>query len=147
MDRNTYFLVNSILQSSNAGKQEYGRRFAYALGLIPGPRGPDDGVDGSGEWCGKKIHFQSKLRSYQLDVEDAKSYVADILYHKAEATIMLSGIGFKNTFPKRLDAYEELKTVEIVLLQLADVFDNTEIFQQACRVLPPLRRVDRDALR
>ena len=39
-------IIKGLLNASNPTKQELGRRFAYFLGFTPGPRGPDDGIDG-----------------------------------------------------------------------------------------------------
>lgn len=113
MSREINFIVESILQNSNAGKQRLGQKFALHLGLNPGPRGADDGIDGSLIRDNKLIHFQSKLRSVKLDREDARSYFSDILYHKADISIILSGVGFKDTFKKRLFGHEGIENIEI----------------------------------
>ncbi|MCW7553851.1 hypothetical protein NX722_14695 [Endozoicomonas gorgoniicola] len=143
MSRNTYFLVSSILQNSNNSKQKIGQRIAYHLGLTPGPRGADDGVDGFFEMeDGSKIHFQSKLRSSRLDRSDAREYFSDIEYHQADISIMLSGVGFKKTFEERLFGHRSIKNVEIHLLELKDIFEKTDAFIEATKVVPQLRYLE-----
>lgn len=142
MNRNNYFKFMSILQCSNAGKQILGQRFAAHLGLIPGPRGKDDGIDGSLEQNGILIHFQSKLRSVTLNTDDARNYYSDIVFHKANVSIILSGIGFKDEFRTRLFGHGGIENVKIHLLELRDVFENNSVFLRACEDLPSLRFLD-----
>ena len=99
-------LVRAIVRLDSASKQELGRRFAHHLGLIPGPRGPDDGIDGYLPVTGGAIiHFQSKLSSVELDKDDARKYYADIKFHHASSSVMLAGVGYKHTFCQRLFGY------------------------------------------
>jgi len=142
MSREINFIVESILQNSNAGKQRLGQKFALHLGLNPGPRGADDGIDGSLTKNSQMIHFQSKLRSVKLNREDARSYFSDILYHKADISIILSGVGFKDTFKERLFGHEGIENIEIHLLELKDIFEQNENFIKACTVLPELIYLD-----
>ena len=143
MSRNTYFLVSSILQNSNTSKQIIGQRIAYHLGLTPGPRGPDDGIDGFFiKNDGTTIHFQSKLRSTRLDRSDAREYFSDIDYHRADISIMLSGVGFKETFTERLFGHRSIGNVEVHLLELKDIFEQSENFLQACNSVPELRYLE-----
>lgn len=142
MNRNNYFKVMSVLQCSNAGKQILGQRFAAHLGLIPGPRGKDDGIDGSLNKDGVVIHFQSKLRSVTLNTDDARNYYSDIVFHKANVSIILSGIGFKDEFRTRLFGHEGIENVKIHLLELRDVFEEGSVFLNACEDLPSLRFLD-----
>lgn len=144
MERDSYFKVAPILQCSNAGKQNLGQRIALHLGLNPGPKGRDDGVDGIINNDGAVIHFQSKLRSERLDIEDARSYYSDIIFHKACVSVILSGIGFKDTFKSRLFGHEGIERVRIHLLELSDIFENTETFENACKDLPKLRYLDKE---
>jgi hypothetical protein len=144
MTREIYFIISSILQNSNASKQRLGQRFAYCLGLDPGPKGSDDGIDGSLIKNGAKIHFQSKLRSTPLDREDARSYFSDISFHKADISIILSGVGFKDTFRERLFGHEAIKGVEVHLLELRDIFEDSPEFSKACNSLPELRSLNNE---
>ena len=123
----------------NANKQRLGQRFASYLGLNPGPKGADDGIDGSIIKNDKIIHFQSKLRSVKLDREDARSYFSDIAYHKADISIILSGVGFKETFRERLFGHEGIEKIDIHLFELKDIFEKSEKFMEACEVLPKLQ--------
>lgn len=131
-------MISAILQCSNAGKQVLGQRMALYLGLIPGPRGSDDGIDGELVYQRKKIHFQSKLRSTQLDREDARSYYSDIAFHNANISIILSGIGFKDTFRERLFGHDGIDRISIHLLCLEDVIEQSDNFCAACKQLPAL---------
>lgn len=90
MSREIRFIVESILQNSNASKQRLGQRIACYFGLDPGPRGSDNGIDGIVVKNGLKIHFQSKLRSVKLDREDARSYFSDIIYHDVNISIIFN---------------------------------------------------------
>ena len=139
MSREINFIVESILQNSNASKQRLGQKFATYLGLNAGSGGADDGVDGSIIKDNKLIHFQSKLRSVKLDREDARSYFSDIIYHKADISIILSGVGFKETFKERLFGHSGIENIDIHLLELRDIFKRNEVFIRACGVLPELR--------
>ena len=137
----TYYLVRGILQSENDSKQRLGQRFADCLGLTPGPEGPDDGVDGSTYFEGKKIHFQSKLSRKPLDKDEARKYYSDINYHEADVSIMLSGNGYKDTFIQHLYGHQNIERVIIHLLTLQDLFEKTEVFQNALKDLPPLEKL------
>ncbi|WP_413172859.1 hypothetical protein [Anabaena azotica] len=67
-------LVNGIIYSNEAAKQDLGRRFAAYLGLTPGKPGSDGGIDGYAKLNNDMIYFQSKLSQNILDA----SYTADI---------------------------------------------------------------------
>jgi hypothetical protein len=138
----TYYLVTGILKSENSSKQRLGQRFADCLRLTPGPEGPDDGVDGSTYFEGKKIHFQSKLSRKALDKDEARKYYSDINYHGADISIMLSGNGYKDTFVERLYGHQNVERVVIHLLTLQDLFEKTEVFQNALKDLPPLEKLE-----
>lgn len=142
MNRQNYLIVQALLQSSNTGKQKFGQRIAACLGFIPGPRGRDDGIDGHINNNGVYIHFQSKLRSVPLDVDDAKTYYSDLVYHRANISIILSGVGFKSTFVERLYGHNDINRIRIHLLELNDIFDNSLAFKQACLDLPTLKYLD-----
>lgn len=133
-----------MLQSSNAGKQIIGQRIAAHLGFTPGPRGRDDGIDGFVIKDGARIHFQSKLRSVLLDTDDARSYYSDIIFHKANISIILSGVGFKNTFRNRLYGHDHIEQISIHLLELNDILENNGVFRKACEDLPALRHLDQE---
>lgn len=131
-------LADSIADLDNTSKQEIGRRFAYGLGFNPGPRGPDDGIDGAFFYNNSFCHFQSKLSRNPLDKDEARKYYSDIKAHKAEWSIMLSANGFKNTFYQRLDMHQDLSRDKIYLLSLIDIFAQSELFLKALRDVPPL---------
>jgi len=138
----TYFLVKGILQAENDSKQRLGQRLADCFHLNPGPLGPDDGVDGSTNFEGRIIHFQSKLSQKPLDKDEARKYYSDIKYHGADVSIMLSGVGYKETFKERLYGHPAIDGVVIHLLSLQDVFEETEKFKSALKDLPPLEKLE-----
>ncbi len=131
-------LVRGLLSSDNATKQQLGQRFAAHLELTPGPLGPDDGVDGSALVQGRMIHFQSKLRSTPLDKDVARLYYSDVKYHRATVSVMLAGLGYKQTFQERLFGHPHLEAVRIHLLTLEDVFRETPAYRLAMADMPAL---------
>ena len=137
----TSALIAGILAANNRTKQELGRRFAYRLGFEPGPRGPDDGVDGLLLRDGQKIHFQSKLSSKELDKDEARKYYSDIAYHQADISIMLAGIGYKDSFSERLYGHTGIKQGSIHLLTLEDLFTRSHKYQTAMQIMPELVRL------
>ena len=139
----TYYLVSGILNSENSSKQKLGQQFAKYLNLTPGPRGPDNGVDGSTIFNEKKIHFQCKLSREKLDINEARCYYSDIKYHNADISIMLSGLGYLDTFTKRLYGHSDIKNHDIYLLRLQDIFEDTKSFEDAKKVLPSLESLVR----
>lgn len=134
-----YNLALGIVNISPKRKQELGRAFAEVLGFHPGPLGPDGGIDGVlFREDGRLIHFQSKLSRSELDVDRAKQLYADIMYHRAAIGIMLAGIGYKETFTKRLFGHPHLEEVKIHLLTLVDVLAKTDAYHLAMQDLPQL---------
>ncbi|MCI0459088.1 MAG: hypothetical protein L0Z62_19195 [Gemmataceae bacterium] len=131
-------LIHGILNADNATKQGLGRRFAAYLGFTPGPGGPDDGIDGLLEHEGHRTHFQCKLRSTPLDRDDARLLYSDLKYHRVQVSILLAGVGFKDTFRERLFGHPDIDTVRIHLLTLADLFEETASFKAALQDLPLL---------
>jgi len=134
-------IIKGLINASNQSKQELGRRFAYFLGFEPGPKGPDDGVDGLIEENGLKIHFQSKLRAKKLDVDEAKKYYSDLIVHKANISIMLASIGYTKAFHERISAHSDITPVKIHLLTLEDIFYETESYTNARNDLPRLSQL------
>jgi len=131
-------IIEGILSTSNPTKQELGRRFAYFLRFTPGPRGPDDGVDGLIDAGHIKIHFQSKLSGNELDKDEARKYYSDIKFHGVDSSIMLAGVGYKKTFRERLFGHNDIEPVKIHLLTLYDLFCETEAYEKAIQDLPKL---------
>ena len=125
----------------NPTKQELGRRFAFYLGFEPGPRGPDDGVDGWFEHNGRRHHFQSKLSGQTLGKDEARLYYSDIKTHHVDVSVMLAGVGYKQTFRERLFGHDDLASVRIHLLSLNDLFDQTPVFSDAATDTPALARL------
>jgi hypothetical protein len=137
-----YNLALGIVNISQKRKQELGRTFAEFLGFHPGPLGADGGIDGVlFRSDGRIIHFQSKLSKSELDVEQAKLLYADIMYHRAVISIMLAGIGYKETFKQRLFAHPHIESVNIHLLTLVDVLAKTDAYHLAVEELPTLKLI------
>jgi len=131
-------LIRGILHADNATKQEIGQRFARHLRLEPGPLGADDGVEGYGISNGQNVHFQCKLRSTPLDKDDARLYYSDLKYHKVMISIMLAGVGYKETFTERLFGHPDIGTICIHLLTLFDLFGETPAYHAALKDMPQL---------
>ncbi|MBI3800556.1 MAG: restriction endonuclease [Deltaproteobacteria bacterium] len=135
--------VRSILDASSEFKQRLGRRFAYVLGLEPGPLGTDDGVDGVGYQAGRKVYFQCRLRRIRLGKDDARALYSDMDKHRADLGVVLAGVGYTDGFWERL----ENQTVKYVVhrLTLRDIFLETLAFQETVHNLPPLRHLGTEA--
>lgn len=129
-------LVIDTINCDNTTKQEIGRRFAVYLGLEPGPLGSDDGIDGIGLHNERKIHFQCRLKGEELDKDDARAYYSDIEYHRVDVSMMLAGIGYKDTFTERLYGHGNISRYKIHLLTLGDLFEESPAFQEALKDLP-----------
>ncbi len=135
-------IVNGIINAENSTKQELGRRFAAYLGIQAGPRGEDEGVDGSGEFNGRRIYFQSKLERNRFDASRAAEFYGNLCIHDAQIGIMLSGTGYTSGFRTRLDKDPNLdQKFKIHLLSLLDVFAETPDFQIATLDLPSLQNL------
>lgn len=146
-------LIQGILSADSTTKQELGRRFAYVLGLTPGPPGPDGGMDGYGSVNGSQIYFQSKLKSSKLGAEEAGIFYSNLLRHQADIGILLAGAGYTASTPSLPDAgfqnrlleFPNLENSRIHLLSLRDVFEETPQWDSAVQDLPPLRQLTREA--
>jgi hypothetical protein len=136
-------IIKGLLSASSPTKQELGRRLAYFLGFTPGPKGPDDGIDGLIEENGFKIHFQSKLSANKLNVDEAKKYYSDIKYHGVKISIMLAGVGYTKPFCERLFSHNDINHNTIHLLTLEDIFSETERYEKAINDLPRLNQLQK----
>lgn len=146
-------MIQGILAADPDIKQELGRRFAFHLGLTPGSLGADGGIDGYGSVNGSKVYFQSKLKSANLDAEEADSFYAKLILHQAEIAIMLAGIGYtlptkshpEVGFKNRLLKYPKIEQFKIHLLKIQDIFEENQTFQDAVTDLPTIRDLSREA--
>jgi hypothetical protein len=135
-------IVAGILEAENSTKQELGRRFAAYLGIQAGPTGTDEGVDGFGEFNGRKIYFQSKLEKNRFDASRAAEFYGNLCLHGAQIGIMLSGTGYTSGFQTRLNKDPDLnQKFKIHLLSLFDVFAETSEFEAATLDLPDLQNL------
>jgi hypothetical protein len=139
-------IVQGILQTDSATKQELGRRFALYLGIQAGIRGADEGIDGWGEVSTpsgvRRIYFQSKLEQMPLDASRAADFYGNLCLHQVDIGVMLSGAGYTSGFVPRLEKDPHLQQrFRIHLLSLADLFGETVAFQRAIADLPPLRNL------
>jgi hypothetical protein len=103
-------IIDGILSADNQAKQELGQRFARCLSLEPGPSGPDGGIDGRGkDDKGREIHFQCKLLSKKLGLDEERKYHSDIITHQPAISMMLAEVGYASTFGKRLKEIAQVK--------------------------------------
>lgn len=137
-----YNLALGIVRTSSKRKQELGRTFARILGFHPGPLGKDGGIDGVIREDGRLFYFQSKLSQSELTVDHAKILYADMMYHRAEISVMLSGVGYKKTFKDRLFGHPYLKPESIHLLSLIDILSKTDSYQLAIQDIPKLKLIE-----
>ena len=131
-------LILGYTNASSAAKQELGRCFAAHLGLEPGPRGSDDGIDGVGFIDGRKIYFQCKLSKNELGVAEVERFCANLLFHDANIGVMLAGVGYTSGFQPKLLKFPDINKYKIHLLTLQDIFEETPNFQEAVKDLPLL---------
>lgn len=138
-----YNLALGIVKTSSRRKQELGQKFAQVLGFNPGPLGKDGGIDGVlFREDGGLVYFQSKLSRYPLNVDHAKLLYSDIMYHRAEVSVILSGVGYKETFEQRLFGHPYLNPETVHLLTLVDVLAKTDKYYLATQDLPKLRLLE-----
>ncbi|MEA5617850.1 restriction endonuclease [Cronbergia sp. UHCC 0137] len=138
-----YNLALGIVRTSSKTKQELGRTFARILGFHPGPLGKDGGIDGVIiPEDGRLVYFQSKLSQLELTVDHAKILYADIMYHKAEISVMLSGVGYKKTFKDRLFGHPYINPGSIHLLTLVDILAKTDSYDLAVQDIPKLKLIE-----
>ncbi|MDB9311670.1 hypothetical protein PN462_01050 [Spirulina sp. CS-785/01] len=152
--RVTNALIQGIISADTSTKQELGRRFAYSLGLTPGPLGADGGIDGKGFVDNAKVYFQSKLENKNLGATEADKFYAMMNRdNKADIGIMLAGVGYTSPtkshptagFRNRLLGYPDIDRFVIHLLTLRDIFEETAEFEAATQNLPTLRALSREA--
>jgi hypothetical protein len=144
--------IQGFISSDPATKGELGRRFAYCLGLTPGPPGPDGGVDGEGYINGLKIYFQSKLKNKNLEAKEADVLHSCLIRRRADIGVMLAGVGYtsptrskpKDGFKNRLLEFPDIERFRIHLLTLRDIFEENQTFKDAVNDLPPLRELNRE---
>ncbi len=133
-------LVNGIINSDTAVKQDLGRRFAPAyLGLNPSKAGANGRIDGEGAIDGRKIYFQSKLYRKPLDASFVADFWGNIARYRADIGIMLAGVGYTSGFESRLQLLPNIDKLKIHLLTLEDIFGESSNFEAAVIHLPPLR--------
>lgn len=132
-------LVLGYTNANSQAKQELGRCFAVHLGLTPGPRGSDDGIDGVGFIEELKIYFQCKLSKNKLGAAEAERFYANLLYHSTTIGIMLSGVGYTSGFQSKMLKFPDIQKFKIYLLTLQDLFEETPTFIEAVKFLPSLK--------
>ena len=105
-------LISGIIYSSEAAKQDLGRRFAAYLGLTPGKVGNDGGIDGYAKLNNEMIYFQSKLSQNILDASYTADFIGNLIIHEANIGIMLAGIGYTDGFRSRLNQATQSKQLK-----------------------------------
>lgn len=132
-------LIVGYISASSEAKQRLGRCFAAELGLEPGPRGRDEGIDGSGySNDGRQIYFQCKLSGKPLGQDQGDKFYSKIRDYAADVGIMLAGVGYKRTFEKRKEQYPEIQNTQIHLLTLQNIIERNSTFEKALEDLPNL---------
>ncbi len=132
-------LIDGIINADSKTKGNLGQRCAAHLGLEPGTSGKDGGIDGVGFINQQKIYFQSKLINQPLDAVFADYLYGNLVRHKANIGIVLTGIGYTSGVSQRLREFDDIDQFKIHLLTLHDYFNETLNFQAASKDLPHLR--------
>lgn len=129
-------MVFGVVNASAFRKQLIGRALAEHFGYTPGPAGKDGSVDGAIVDANHVLvaHFQSKLSSSSLIVDEGKILHSDLLRLKPAVCVYVAGVGFDNSF-RRLIAASAI-TTSVHLLVLKDVVMRTPLFQLAMQSLP-----------
>lgn len=133
-------MVYGLVNASTFRKQLIGRALAEHFGYTAGPAGKDGSVDGAivDENHLLVAHFQSKLSSASLIVDEGKILHSDLLRLKPEVCIYIAGVGYDSSFRRLIDA--SAMTTSVHLLVLKDVVMRTPLFQRAVQALPANNR-------
>ncbi|KPQ31297.1 MAG: Restriction endonuclease [Phormidium sp. OSCR] len=145
-------IVQGIIKLDSQEKQELGRKYAFALGLTPGPRGADGGRDGVGIVNGKKVYFQCRLSRSKLGAPVADAIYGAAQRERADLIVVLAGVGYtgptpanpKSGFENCLRNRPDGDCFKIHLLTLADIYEKNEAFDDAVADLPGLRKISRN---
>lgn len=131
-------MIYGVVHASSPRKQLIGRSLAEHMSFIPGPGGKDGSVDGAilsedDELIG---HFQSKLSSKAIPLDEGKILHSDILRLKPQVSIYVSGVGFDASVYRLLDTQITGQDTTIHLLSLKDIFEHSERYLNALRSIP-----------
>jgi len=131
-------IVDGVVCGTNATKQIIGQRLAEHLSFIPGPRGKDGSVDGAITDSQNVLiaHFQSKLSSDLIGVDEAKVLHSDLLRLKPKVCVYIAGVGYQKSFARLLVRQPEVAHINIHLLTLSDVFSETQAYSAALAAIP-----------
>ncbi|BCV67494.1 hypothetical protein TUM17387_28530 [Shewanella carassii] len=132
-------MVYGIIHSSSPRKQLIGRSLAKHMSFIPGPGGKDGSVDGAIlSECNNLVgHFQSKLSSRLIPLDEGKILHSDILRLQPQVSIYVSGVGFDESVIRLLENQLSEQRTTIHLLSLRDIFSQSERYMSALRDIPP----------
>jgi hypothetical protein len=61
------------------------------------------------------------------------------MYHGAAVSVMLAGVGYKDTFKERLFGHPDIGKVCVYLLTLQDLFEETPSYRAALESMPRLQ--------
>jgi hypothetical protein len=144
-------IVQGIVKLDSQEKQELGRKYAFALGLSPGPRGADGGIDGAGIVKGNKVYFQCRLSRAKLGAPVADAIYGAAQREKADVIIVLAGVGYtkptpsnpKSGFENCLRNRPDGDGFKLHLLTLSDIYEKNQVFDDALADLPGLRKITR----
>ncbi len=138
-------ILKGILKTSNLTRQKLGMIFAKFFHLEPGPPGKDGGVDGKGEYEGKKIYFQSKLSKKKIGVGFARDFESVFRNNNFDIGLYIAGDGYTKPFIDYIEEYIIKKHgKEVILLTIYDIYTNSEKLKEAFTVLPQLEHITDD---
>ncbi|MBN2991008.1 hypothetical protein JWR97_05790 [Pseudomonas cedrina subsp. fulgida] len=129
-------LVYGAIYASPYKKQIIGRALAEHLGYTPGPAGKDGSVDGAIVDTSDVLiaHFQSKLSSVSLTIDEGKILHSDLIRLKPQICIYIAGVGYDSSFLRLISTVPAITAVH--LLTLKDVFMRSPKFNSALQLLP-----------
>jgi hypothetical protein len=131
-------LIYGINYSSNQRKQIIGRALAEHLSFIPGPGGKDGSVDGAIMGSDEKLfaHFQSKLSSNSIHLDEAKILHSDLIRLSPHVCVYVAGVGYDDSVYRLLSSQNISQINSIHLLTLKDIFQHSDAYIEALKSLP-----------
>ena len=130
--------ANGIVMLTNQRKQEIGQHLALHLSFVPGPLGSDGSVDGVITDAQQNLlaHFQSKLSSNPVGLDEAKILHSDLLRLKPKMCVYVAGVGYDDSFLRLIRGQPELSTVDIHLITLTDVLFQSDAYLKMLAKVP-----------
>lgn len=131
-------IIYGVIHASSARKQDIGRALAAHLSFIPGPGGKDGAVDGAivGVEQNLLAHFQSKLSSKPIRLDQGKILHSDLTRLKPRVCIYIAGVGYDDSVIRLLNEQNVSQLTQLHLLTLKDVFQQSNAYMDALKALP-----------